>query len=93
MFAEFSNQMLQGRGQAQVLQDHGAQVMGEAPDLVHYLVQIGQNPLAFLLEALLFRGQPLGDLPWPEFQDRRGLPQFIVQFPGDPLALVLLRGH
>ena len=93
MFAEFRDEMTQRRRQAQVLQERGAQVPGQAPDIVHHLVQVAQHLQAFLPKLLLLGLQVSFNGPGLQLQDQQGLPQFVVQFPGDPLAFVLLGGE
>src|SRR5208337_4597596 len=84
-------QVFQGGQQSQVLQDGGAQVPGQTPDVVDDLVQVRKQFQAFLLQVrLLLRPQPFFDGPGAEFHNRQALPHLIVQLHGETLPFMLL---
>ncbi len=84
------HQTSQRRRQAQIFQTRGTEVPGQAADIFNDRIDIRQHVFTICLQVLLIRRQLVFNGHQIDFQNRQGLTQFVMQFPGDPPALFFL---
>ena len=80
MTGKIIDQPFESRRQADILEDGGTQVAGQAVHVVDDLVDVLQILPAFLPDRGLVRLQVLFDESGSELQDRQRPPEFIVEF-------------
>src|SRR6185295_10268528 len=76
-------------GDAEVVEDGGAEIGGDAADQVDDAVDIVRDRAERLLQLAV----PRAELLDVDLHDRQRLPQLVVYFAGDAYALLLLNGE
>ena len=84
------HQISQRRRQAQIFQTRGTEVPGQPADIFNDRIDIRQHVFTICPQVLLIRRQIVLNGHEIDFQNRQGLTQFVMQFPGDPPALLFL---